>query len=93
MKKEGINPIPHVLWKDVITRGWAIMAHIEKMALILVKKPPIGQNLFWNTYLDLYLSIETKNSHLYSILGLLLNFHQMLKDPQNFLMPYFSNVF
>ena len=25
------NPIPHELWKDVITRVWAIMAHKEKM--------------------------------------------------------------
>ena len=58
------NPIPHELWKDVITRVWAIMAHKDKMAYNTYKKLPICQNLFENTYFDIYLSSETKNSHL-----------------------------
>ena len=33
-----VNPIPPKLWKDVITRGWAIMAHIEKMGFNACKK-------------------------------------------------------
>ena len=32
------NPIPHELWKDVITRGWAIMAHKEKLGCNTCKK-------------------------------------------------------
>ena len=34
----SLNPIPHELWKDVITRVWAIMAHKEKMAYNTYKK-------------------------------------------------------
>ena len=30
-KPTPVNPIPHELWKDVITRVWAIMAHIKKV--------------------------------------------------------------
>ena len=58
-----INPIPHKLWKDVITRGWAIMAHKEKFGCNTHKKATIDQILFSNTYLDFYLYMKTKNGH------------------------------
>ena len=41
-----LNPIPHELWKDVITRGWAIMAHKEKLGCNTCQKATNGQNLF-----------------------------------------------
>ena len=32
---KGVNPIPHGLWYDVITRAWAIMAHVNLKAVFI----------------------------------------------------------
>ena len=50
-----LNPIPHKLWKDVITRVWAIMAHKEKMAYNTYKKATNLSKLVWK-YIFWYLS-------------------------------------
>ena len=42
----SINPNPYELWKDVITRGWDIIAHIEKMGISTCKKATNWSKLF-----------------------------------------------
>ena len=56
------------LWNDVITWGGAFCARTDFRLSKLTKIPPSTQNFLSNEYFDLYLSIDTKNSHLYSIL-------------------------
>ena len=63
-----LNPIPPELWNDVITWGGAFCARTDFRLSKLTKRPPSTQNFLSNEYFDLYLSIDTKNSHLYSIL-------------------------
>ena len=48
--------------------GGAIMARTEFRLSKMTKRPVSAQNMLSNEYLDLWLSIDTKNSHLYSIL-------------------------
>ena len=65
---DNFNPIPPELWNDVITWGGAFCARTDFRLSKLTKRPPSTQNLLSNEYFDLYLSIDTKNSPLYSIL-------------------------
>ena len=61
-----LNPILPELWNDVITWVGAIMARTDFRLSKVTKRPPSTQNLFPNKYFDLWLCIDTQNSHLCS---------------------------
>ena len=63
----AFNPISHELWNDVITRGGAIMARMDSSHPEAVSRHSRAQNWLPSNSFDLWLSIDTKNSTLWTV--------------------------